>query len=124
MHHFEVTGRLKFEVCGSQKHLSTILMSYINSLVLSLCWHIGLVLYTFTRSIDKRFETIISVSAYFLSHIQAEMRDTIGPSVLYAIQPISKKTAKDTLTLMNLRKSKKKQNKHMTAPLFQVWYRP
>ena len=48
------------------------------------------------------------------------MRATVGVCVLYAIQPISKKTCKDTLTLLNLRKSKKKQNKHIAQPLFQV----
>ena len=48
------------------------------------------------------------------------MRGAVGVCVLYAIQPINKKTCKDTLTLLNLRKSKKKQNKHIAQPLFQV----
>ena len=48
------------------------------------------------------------------------MNGVIGTCVLYVILPLNKKTHKDAMTHLSLRDSKKKTNKNIVPPFFQV----
>ncbi|XP_011661320.2 uncharacterized protein LOC100890776 [Strongylocentrotus purpuratus] len=71
---------------------------------------------------DLRFSTLdfISMLKSSLNSLQAETSSAVGPFMLYLIQPIDKKCLKDTQTLLALRQSKKKSNKHIPSTLFQT----
>ncbi|XP_072182179.1 uncharacterized protein [Diadema setosum] len=71
---------------------------------------------------DLRFSNLdfISLLKSSLNSLQAETTSVVGPFVLYLIQPLDKRSLKDTQTLLALRQSKKKKNKHLSTPLFQV----
>ncbi|XP_041466389.1 uncharacterized protein LOC121416924 isoform X1 [Lytechinus variegatus] len=76
----------------------------------------------FAFIVDLRFSSLdfISMLKSSLNSLQAETSSVVGPFVLYLIQPINKKSLKDTQTLLALRQSKKKSNKHMPSTHFQT----
>ncbi|XP_071956261.1 uncharacterized protein [Antedon mediterranea] len=90
------------------------ILTYFISLHSSQCQKNG-----FAFVIDMRRGTyeLISIMKSALNSLQAEYEGSVG--MMYAIQPHAKQLAKDLLTILALRHSKKKKNKHLVTPLFQ-----
>ncbi|XP_033124514.1 uncharacterized protein LOC117122833 [Anneissia japonica] len=90
------------------------ILTYFISLDSAQCQRNG-----FAFVVDMRRGTyeLISIMKSALNSLQAEYKGSVG--MMYAIQPHAKQLAKDLLTILALRHSKKKKNKHLVTPLFQ-----